>query len=776
MATKESIRANKVRLHMRGKGQAKSMVMQLAEAGICLLLGAIVSSAQLFGRCSPFGVAIVAAAGCGISGFCTLVGTVMGYLLLQGLDGGLHYAAASILIYAASFAIYETKFSQKVWVLPSVAALLSAISNYVHLSGGGWYGADVIFYVTEIFLVAAAAYYYRGAFEASVNWKTSLDQLSASQRMGLLTIGATGLVALAGVEILGEFSVGRIAAVVVVMTIARRGPNAGVLAGITAGILMDLASGRGSYYSMVYAIAGLVSGFTWNRHKLATVLTYVAANGAAVLWTWESGMRIGLLYEVFVASILFYLLPQKLGDSSSQMLAVRKPRSVEWERAKETAARHMHATAQAFREVYESIRDTFRQESTSVEDVTVIFHRTAERQCRRCAARETCWQREYTTTQQVLNDAVNAMLDRGKAVPQDFASHFRSRCIHFTDFLTIVNEELTAFLYRRQYQSRIQENRAALCRQYAELDRILGKAATELGAELTPDLPREAKLRQFLRSKGLVDDVAVYYDEKGHLRVETPGYAQLRGEEGRDRLSRLLGLSLRMPEEDEQGGLIFSQAEPFVATAGVSGRSKEGESVSGDTGTWFRREDGLLCILLCDGMGSGSEARKESGLAVRLLQNFLKAGVEPEAALCTVNSALALKAEAGGGCTTVDLLTIELYSGLCSVYKFGAAPTYLRKKQKVSCITGSALPAGIMAGEDVKPDITRFRAEEGDWILLLSDGMIGGESDAWLRELLIDFEGKSPGELSDKLLEQSARENDSADDSTVIAVRLDKRS
>jgi stage II sporulation protein E len=134
-----------------------------------------------------------------------------------------------------------------------------------------------------------------------------------------------------------------------------------------------------------------------------------------------------------------------------------------------------------------------------------------------------------------------------------------------------------------------------------------------------------------------------------------------------------------------------------------------------------------------------------------------------------------LKGEETGGCTTVDLLTIELYTGLCSVYKFGAAPTYLRKNSKVSCITGSALPAGVVAGDDVKPDITRFRAQEGDWILLLSDGMIGGEQDTWLREFFAGYEGQSPGELADKLLDLSGKENDSTDDTTVIAVRLDKR-
>jgi hypothetical protein len=53
--------------------------------------------------------------------------------------------------------------------------------------------------------------------------------------------------------------------------------------------------------------------------------------------------------------------------------------------------------------------------------------------------------------------------------------------------------------------------------------------------------------------------------------------------------------------------------------------------------------------------------------------------------------------------------------------------------------------------------------------------MMGGEKDDWLRGYLAEFQGQSPGELADKLLELSGEESDSADDSTVIAVRLSKR-
>ena len=39
---------------------------------------------------------------------------------------------------------------------------------------------------------------------------------------------------------------------------------------------------------------------------------------------------------------------------------------------------------------------------------------------------------------------------------------------------------------------------------------------------------------------------------------------------------------------------------------------KEGESVSGDRGTYFKTDAGALCVILSDGMGTGEDAAGES--------------------------------------------------------------------------------------------------------------------------------------------------------------------
>lgn len=57
--------------------------------------------------------------------------------------------------------------------------------------------------------------------------------------------------------------------------------------------------------------------------------------------------------------------------------------------------------------------------------------------------------------------------------------------------------------------------------------------------------------------------------------------------------------------------------------------------MSGDTGIWFRREDGMLFLLLCDGMGSGPGAKQESAQAAKLIERFLRAGMDPAEAVET---------------------------------------------------------------------------------------------------------------------------------------------
>nr|WP_325185241.1 SpoIIE family protein phosphatase [uncultured Oscillibacter sp.] len=211
------------------------------------------------------------------------------------------------------------------------------------------------------------------------------------------------------------------------------------------------------------------------------------------------------------------------------------------------------------------------------------------------------------------------------------------------------------------------------------------------------------------------------------------------------------------------GEAVTAAGDAPPCQIGAALRPREGETVCGDTLVSFRREDGLWCLLLADGMGSGEGARKESSLICRLLRQFLEAGVEPEAALKTLNSAMALRGAETGSFTTIDLCTCDGATGETAFYKFGAAPSYLKRGGVVRRITGAALPAGLR-GAPAAPDVTRVNLDPGSFAVMISDGVADPGRDEWLQDLLAGWEGEDPQTLAGLILSESIRRERLQDD------------
>ncbi len=783
MATKETLktRTARAREEMQETGRLvlrAPALVHTAECAIHFLLGAMLSGAEIFGGYAPFGLAMVGASGSGLDGFSALLGACFGYLSFQGFTEGLRYTAAAILIFSVSFAFYDIKLCRKVWFMPVCAAVMDGITGFVYLSKRGWLTADAIFFFTELLLAGAAVYFYRIALAP---WRGKREEaaLTMRQLVSLLILGGTVLITLSGISVFWGLSLGRMAAILAVMVTAYQcgiGPGAAV--GVLFGLAMDIAGALSPFYSMAFGFAGVMTGVMRKQGRLFSAITYVLANAVAVLWTWNDGLRVSILYEVFVASVVFLVLPQPLFRWIG-VLAVAEPKRDTASRARTYLKEHLDGTAASFRSLHESLRTAFDTHGPNDADASAVFDRTADKICRKCALQSSCWQKDYVSTFNALNDALPAMLERGRAEATDFPVYFSSRCLHFPAFLSAVNEELSGLLYRRQYRARLGDNRASVCRQYGSLAEILGNAAAEFAVDLTPDPVRERRIQQHLTAMGVEGEAAVFYDEGGHLRIELEGprLEALATEEELHKLSVLAGLPLRQVtaiEGRKCDALVFAQAEPLMAVAGVAARKKDGQTVSGDTGAWFKLDDGSLYVLLCDGMGSGPAASEDSTLAVQLLEQFLRAGVTPDTALRTLNNALVLRGEETGGFTTIDLLRVDLFTGEAAIYKYGAAPTYIRHGGKVNRISGSALPAGLAAGEGA-PDKSTFTLQAGDCVLLVSDGVAGSGEDIWLRELLAAFAGDSPKDLACALISESEGRDTGVDDRTALVIRLTQR-
>ena len=777
MTAKKMIRAKLTQLRQQSQrtGQVRLSASTLTlgiKAAICLLLSAVLSGAAIFQNSAPFGVALVGAAGPGLCGGASLVGACFGYLTTLDFSSGLRYASASILTFAVCFAFYDWKPLRSPWTMPAIAATLNAFTGFIIQSQWGWKSADVIFFALELILTAAAAWAFHQALEPM--GRPSQDRLSApASRGGLLALLCACLIALSPLLLYKDISLGRILAVTAVLSAAwQGGMSTGAIAGVSIGLSMDLASQGNPLYTMAYGLSGLAAGLWKGKGRPGAAMVYALANACAVLWTWDRGLNLSILYEVLFACLLFLTIPDKLMRQLGVWLAPKSagPAALQ---AQRVVQQRLEQTSKAFRSLCDCLRSAFRPPEND-NDIATVFDRTASRLCRGCSLRNRCWQQDYNLTFNALNDATPAMVERGKATGGDFPQHFAARCIHFPDFVSTVNEELTALFYRRQYNARIRESRTAVCRQYAQLSELLGDAAAEMSRELVPDAIGDRRVRQYLAQLGLNVRTCVYRDGRGLLRVEAEGAdcMELARPSRLSELSVSLGVPLRVDGEGE-GSLSLLQQEPLMALAGVAAQKKNGETVSGDAGTYFKRSDGKLYLLLCDGMGSGPAANRESSLAVRLLEQLLQAGVSTRHALSTLSSALALRGEETGGFTTVDLLQIDLFSGEGELYKLGAAPTYIKKGSSVQSLSGTSLPAGLAEGDSSALDHFTLRLAPGDCVLMVSDGICGAGEDGWLRERLKEFDGVSPKDLARDLITHSPQ--DATDDRTALVVRIDKR-
>ena len=232
------------------------------------------------------------------------------------------------------------------------------------------------------------------------------------------------------------------------------------------------------------------------------------------------------------------------------------------------------------------------------------------------------------------------------------------------------------------------------------------------------------------------------------------------------RLSDMLAQAAERPV-----GAVTGAAAVLPYEIGMTLRPKEGERISGDCATSFETENGELCVLLSDGMGSGEGARRESALAMRLLERFLRAGIDASNALRTLNSALGLRAEISDSFATVDLLSLSLKNGEGELYKYGAAPTYIKRGKRVWRINCSSLPAGL-AGDDAPPETTHVRLSSGCFLVMVTDGVADAADDAWLQELLADWESEDPQQLVSAILADSCERKGMSDDAGALALYL----
>ena len=167
-----------------------------------------------------------------------------------------------------------------------------------------------------------------------------------------------------------------------------------------------------------------------------------------------------------------------------------------------------------------------------------------------------------------------------------------------------------------------------------------------------------------------------------------------------DMLTVLLGKKLQVSSgspylvEQEPHCFLFTEEPEIHSTdGGEPGGKRRGESL-GDQYATMESEKGKLILLLSDGTGSWEDASRGSGRVMDLMEKMLEAGFGTEASVNLLNSALYAQNEEDDH-PTIDLCSLDLYTGECEICKVGGVATFWKTSGRVLCVGGESLPLGI---------------------------------------------------------------------------------
>jgi len=191
---------------------------------------------------------------------------------------------------------------------------------------------------------------------------------------------------------------------------------------------------------------------------------------------------------------------------------------------------------------------------------------------------------------------------------------------------------------------------------------------------------------------------------------------------------------------------------------------------NGDCHCFVNLSGGKYAVILSDGMGHGNRAALESSMIVEILRNVLENGFDKTIAVKMINSIMGLKPK--DSYSTVDICILDAVAGNAEFIKLGAAPAYVKRKNKVETVRAGTLPVGVLSTLDFEVETLGKTLNSGDYIVMISDGTESG-ANSWVKNFLLESNPQTPpDELADMLLANACENNKHSDDMICVAIRV----
>ena len=749
--------------------QGDFMRKMLTNAG-CLLCGILVSRGAVLGSLAPFGASFAAAVPRKYL-LSSLLGTAFGYVLLKPSDS-FRYLAVVAAIGGLRWLLGDLDKVTKSKVFAPLVAFVPIFATGVSLlfvsTSTLTTFADC---VTEAVIAGAAAYFISTALHLAGD-NRSFEVFSQQETASVVMSGCILILAFGSIA-WQNISLGRIIAMLVILLCSRYGSvTGGAISGISTGAIFSIASRENGYICGGFAFGGLMAGLFSQLGKLGCAIAFVISNGVMCLaFGSQFGTPSGVLVESLAASAVFMVLPKEVGNVISPVFSSDKNTSL-GEALRKNIVMRLDFASKAVGNVKNDVsKVSEKMKKLYSPTFDAVCEGTRNEVCETCGLKMYCYEHKGGVTRDDFARLEEYLESNGTIGERDVEKSFVKNCCKKGEIARSMNANYREYQSALEAQQRITDVRSVVAGQFSGIGDILHDLADEFRNTMRCDNESAQRIISALTSLGaIVEECICLVSNGGRMSVEltlsNKSEKLSKGEVMRE-ISRCCGRRFDLPTISREGNRIrIAMCEMPVFDVEIGSDQHTADNCI----NYFNDGFGKTYALVCDGMGTGGRAAVDGNMAASVMTRLLRAGLSADSCLQIVNSALMVKSE-DESLSTVDVTSVDLYTGKTTFKKAGAPVTFVKKNGRVMVREMPSLPAGILNGIKFSTDTVNLTT--GDMIVMVSDGVITGD-DKWLEKLIRTWNEGSTQDLAKAVVDEAVkhRKADREDDVTAVAIRI----
>lgn len=784
---------------------------------IIYIISFMVSTIGMGQEVSPFSIAIVGAslAG-GVPAIGIVVAGLLGNLVGTGITGVLNYTIIIIMLLVL-ISVKPPKENDE------YKNEQMQIAGHIFMSIIIIMAAKLIltkFTIGELLLNITLAVFSVVFYKIFVNSISVIKGITEKNAFSIEEVIGASLLLSIGISSLGEISILGLSIrnILCILIVLILGWKNGILIGTTSGVTIGVTLGIIAQYNpqiiAVYAISGMIAGMLNRLGKIGVILGFLLGNLILIYASQGNESNLIIFKEVLIASLGLLAMPKWMGitieEFNQQDILLPEYNKRALDTSNETITQ-LNMVSETIKDIAETYTENEENGNTLLDFVQKNKQEFIKELLNNLEGLEDnlLYEDLLQTESPIISEIFESLVEKQEISAQDLIKIFEK----FNNYIIYENEKTNIKIqeqinkvvkaindaYKTSKTNFIWEEKVKTSKKnvQAQLDGV-SKAISSIAVKMEEEIKKEKdyidekkQAIAMLEQKNIiVQDIEITKKENRYLiDVYLKEESKISENTDIDKIQKVLEKVIneklmlnesKMKKQRRRENRIFSyiSEDKYILQIGQATKIKKDSPVSGDTILQIRLSDGKYLIALSDGMGSGTEARKSSQIAIKMLERLLLTGFDKNTSIDLINTTIMNTNEEIFA--TLDIAIIDLYNGKIEFIKNGASPTYIKNKKRVQIVKSLSLPAGIL--KEINLTTYDKDIENNDILVMCSDGIIDSNveyknKELWVKYMLEDIETENPQKISDIILNEAIDNNYgiAKDDMSIMVCKMTKK-